>query len=134
MVSMRSALSTLEREPENIVELAALVGESEIIEHQSADAGLMPYNATTGVQYKGNNIMRLLSAECEHGYGDGGWAGYRQWLEAGRVVRKGERGTQCMTVVRVTDDKGHETTKPRGFRVFHFDQTVELDAAEDGAA
>lgn len=89
----------------------------------------MPYNPTTGIEYKGKNIMRLLIAEAENAYGDGGWAGYTQWQRAGRQVRKGEHGTACMTVVRVgADENGRGgKTAPRGFRVFHFDQT---DAVE----
>lgn len=83
-------------------------------------------NETTGAEYRGKNVDRLLMAEAEHGYGDEhGWAGFHQWLGAGRVVRKGEHGTACMTVVTVTDDKG-SARKPRGFRVFHYDQTQEL--------
>lgn len=83
-----------------------------------------PYNATTGEQYKGGNVLRLLTAEAEAGYGPGGWAGYRQWIAAGRQVRKGEHGTACLTVVTVPDKAGKGSKKvPRGFRVFHLDQT-----------
>jgi antirestriction protein ArdC len=85
-------------------------------------------NETTGTAYQGRNVARLLGAEDDRGYDESrGWAGYTQWLKAGRVVRKGEHGVSCMTVVSVTDDKGTHR-KPRGFRVFHYDQTTELTA------
>lgn len=107
----------------------------------------MPYNAVTGAQYQGKNIDRLASAELMHGYGPGGWAGFGQWLKVGRVVRKGEHGTACITVIgrsgtesetarSVTDSRetaGKGKRKGggvRGFRVFHFDQTTELKSAE----
>lgn len=87
-------------------------------------------NAVTGAQYQGKNIDRLLTATVQNGYNpDKGWAGFHQWRTVGRTVRKGEHGTPCMTVVTVGRDKetgAGGTTAPRGFRVFHFDQTDEL--------
>ena len=92
------------------------------------------FNETTRQPYQGKNILRLLTAEAENGYSDSrGWAGYQQWTAAGRVVRKGEHGTPCLTVVTVGADENGKggSRKPRSFRVFHFDQTTEL--AEVGA-
>ena len=90
----------------------------------------IPCNATTGTAYKGGNVLRLLAAADAAGYGPGGWAGYRQWLAAGRQVRKGEHGTSCLTVVTVADGKtGRLKTVPRGFRVFHVDQTETVGPA-----
>lgn len=97
----------------------------------------VPYNAVTGAAYRGKNIDRLLSAEIIGNYGPGGWAGFKQWLTVGRVVRKGEHGTACVTVIgkrEGSDDQPAEDAKGgarrgggvRGFRVFHFDQTTEL--------
>lgn len=99
-----------------------------------SDAGVLDavavgaFNATTGAAYRGGNIMRLAIACAENGYSEGGgWAGFAQWLGAGRVVRKGEHGTACMTVVTVEGKSGNRETRPRGFRVFHRDQTDELE-------
>lgn len=87
-------------------------------------------NETTGQAYNGKNVDRLETAEILAGYDSRrGWAGYRQWLQAGRVVRKGEHGTPCMTVIRTEGTEGKRSrTAPRGFRVFHYDQTTELGA------
>ena len=100
-----------------------------------------PRNATTGAAYKGGNVLRLLVAEAEHDYRapadlPGSWAGYRQWIGAGRQVRKGEHGTACMTVVTVAKKNGPGMTKvPRGFRVFHYAQTEPMtEPATDGPA
>jgi len=53
----------------------------------------MPYNPTTGNEYHGMNAMWLMSRAESRGYGDARWMTYRQALEAGRQVRKGEKGT-----------------------------------------
>jgi antirestriction protein ArdC len=90
-------------------------------------------NEVTGATYQGKNVDRLMMATVGAGYNpDRGWAGFTQWRTVGRTVRKGEHGTPCMTVVTVdkaADGSGGDR-KPRGFRVFHFDQTDELPAAE----
>ena len=89
------------------------------------------FNEVTGEAYHGGNIGRLGEAAISNGYDiDHGWAGFQQWRTVGRTVRRGEHGTPCMTVVTVDRDEDGNggTRKPRGFRVFHFDQTDELPA------
>lgn len=88
-------------------------------------------NEVTGAAYQGKNIDRLMMATVAGGYDpEHGWAGFHQWRTIGRTVRKGEHGTPCMTIVRVGkgEDGSGGTTAPRGFRVFHFDQTDALPA------
>ena len=99
------------------------------------------FNETTGQAYQGKNVMRMLVAEGENGYDERhGWAGFKQWVDAGRVVRKGEHGVACLTVVNAgatTNENGERvggTRKPRGFRVFHYDQTTELEQSEEAAS
>jgi putative DNA primase/helicase len=53
----------------------------------------MPYNPTTRNEYHGMNAVWLMSRAESHGYGDARWMTYRQALEAGGQVRKGEKGT-----------------------------------------
>lgn len=102
---------------------------AEIVEHELADAGPLPYNAVTGVAYRGGNIMRLLTVEVERGYGGGGWAGFGQWASIGRRPLK-NTGVRCITVVTVTGDEGKTRTKPRGFTVHHYDATRPMTDAE----
>lgn len=86
-------------------------------------------NEVTGRPYQGGNVGRLLEATISNGYNpDRGWAGFTQWRTIGRTVRKDEHGTPCRTVVTVDRDaEGNGgTRKPRGFKVFHYDQTAEL--------
>lgn len=58
----------------------------------TASPGL-PRNATTGRRYSGVNILLLWGAVIERGYPSQGWLTFRQALDAGGAVRKGERGT-----------------------------------------
>lgn len=57
-----------------------------------AGAGL-PRNAVTGRSYSGINVLILWGAVIGAGYPSQGWLTFRQALEAGGAVRKGERGT-----------------------------------------
>lgn len=53
----------------------------------------LPHNAVSGRVYSGINILLLWGAAQEHGFAAQGWLTFRQALEAGGSVRKGERGT-----------------------------------------
>ncbi|TGE04608.1 DUF1738 domain-containing protein [Hymenobacter fodinae] len=53
----------------------------------------IPHNATTGNRYNGFNIPILWDAADKLGYQTHNWASYKQWQEAGKQVRRGEKGT-----------------------------------------
>ncbi len=53
----------------------------------------MPYNPTTGNEYRGGNALWLMSQAESRGYDDARWLTYRQAQEQGAQVRKGEKGT-----------------------------------------
>ncbi len=53
----------------------------------------LPRNALTARHYSGVNVLILWSAVIEHGFPSQGWLTFKQTLEAGGAVRKGERGT-----------------------------------------
>ncbi|WP_082639292.1 MULTISPECIES: ArdC family protein [unclassified Sphingopyxis] len=57
-----------------------------------ADAAL-PRNAITGRCYSGINILILWGAVIEHRWPAQGWLTFRQALNAGGSVKRGERGT-----------------------------------------
>ena len=52
----------------------------------------MPYNPTTGAEYRGMNAMWLLAVAQSQGYGDARWMTYRQAKGVDAQVRKGEKG------------------------------------------
>lgn len=58
----------------------------------SSKGGGFPVNAATGHQYQGINILLLWIAAMEHGFSTDRWLTYRQALNAGGHVRKGEQG------------------------------------------
>lgn len=53
----------------------------------------LPHNALTERSYSGINILILWAAVIEHGFSSQSWLTFRQALDAGGSVRKGERGT-----------------------------------------
>lgn len=59
-----------------------------------AKAGLgLPGNAVTGRRYSGINILILWGAVIEKGFSSQRWLTFRQALDLGGAVRKGEHGT-----------------------------------------
>jgi antirestriction protein ArdC len=56
-------------------------------------AAALPHNAYSGRSYSGINILILWGAVIEAGWPSQAWLTFRQALEAGGNVRKGERGT-----------------------------------------
>ena len=53
----------------------------------------MPYNPTTGNEYRGMNAVWLMSRAESQGFGDARWMTFRQAQEQDAHVRKGEKGT-----------------------------------------
>ena len=99
-----------------------------------------PYNAATGRRYSGGNVIALIFAGAQ--YSTQGWLTWNQAIEAGCVVRKGERSTTVFfmskAVKKATQGNGPTVADEdpasyffaRGFRVFNLDQ---LDELEPGA-
>lgn len=64
----------------------------------------LPRNAATRRPYSGINILLLWGAVIERGYPCQGWLTFRQALDAGGAVRKGERGTTIVYADRFTPE------------------------------
>ncbi|MBC2665715.1 DUF1738 domain-containing protein [Novosphingobium flavum] len=77
----------------------------------SAGPGL-PRNALTTRNYSGVNVLILWGAVIEHGWPSQSWLTFRQALEAGGCVRKGEHGVTVVYADRFTP----ETEKERASR------------------
>lgn len=74
-----------------------------------AAAGL-PRNALTARPYSGINVLILWGAVIAHGYPSQAWLTFRQALDAGGCVRRGERGTTVVYADRFTPrDRKQET-------------------------
>lgn len=99
----------------------------------------LPHNATTGVEYRGGNIIACWLAADERGYPTQAWATYKQWQAAGAQVRAGEHGLPLVYWDRVArrapgadDDDSEASTRmvPRVFRVFNAAQVDGYNVAE----
>jgi len=64
----------------------------------------LPRNALTARHYSGVNVLILWGAVIEHGFPSQGWLTFKQALEAGGCVRKGERGTTVVYADRFTPE------------------------------
>lgn len=54
----------------------------------------MPFNPTSGKEYRGGNAVNLMASALEQGFSDPRWLTYRQAAENDWQVNKGEKGTQ----------------------------------------
>ena len=78
---------------EIVAAIEAGAGEWRMPWHHDGTAITRPQNVSSGNRYRGVNVLALWIAAQAHGYADGLWGTYRQWLAIGAQVRKGERGT-----------------------------------------
>ena len=89
-------------------------------------------NALTNQGYSAKNNQLLLEGQLLLGAEDLEVAGFKQWLELGRCVAKGQHGTTVYMVVpkKVTNQNGAEEKKSviKRRTVFFRSQTVELGA------
>jgi antirestriction protein ArdC len=89
-----------------------------------------------GIPYKGINVVMLWSASVLQGYACPLWLTFKQALELGGNVRKGERGELVVYADRITrtetNAKGEETEREipfmKGYTVFNAEQCEGLPA------
>ena len=111
-----------------------------------AKAGLgLPRNAATGRRYSGVNILILWGAVIERGFAGQHWLTFRQALDLGGNVRKGERGTTVCYADRFIPKDEQERAGREGdeaaavpflkrFIVFNVAQCDGLPPLADGAS
>ena len=73
-----------------------------------------------GTPYSGINILMLWSAAQDAGFGAPIWMTFRQALELGAHVRKGEKGSLVVYANSVTRKETDETTGEESDREIHF--------------
>lgn len=79
--------------------IQAGAGEYRMPWHSASDAGgplRAPHNPIGKYRYRGINVLTLWCAQRSQGFLSSQWASYRQWLSAGRQVRRGESGTPTL--------------------------------------
>jgi antirestriction protein ArdC len=100
-------------------------------------AFVMPRNAVSGRKYSGINILILWSVASEKGYADERWMTFKQAVELGGKVRKGEKSATIMFLKPCTktkpNDKGedeeHSFMIAKAYSVFNVEQCEGLGAA-----
>ena len=112
----------------------------------TAQAGLgLPKNANSGRHYSGINILILWGAVIEKGFQGQNWLTFKQSLDLGGCVRKGERGTTVYYADRFIPKGEHERAAKDGdepgavsflkrFTVFNVDQCDGLPESAQAAA
>jgi antirestriction protein ArdC len=86
---------------------------------------MLPYNALTQKPYVGNASLKCIALS---GYTTPQWAGYNQWQELGRVVKKGEKATRVMLPLVCGDSK--TVQKFKTVFIFNIDQTEVMEKGE----
>ena len=89
-----------------------------------------------GIPYNGINVVMLWSAAVTKGYACPLWLTFKQAIELGGHVRKGEAGELVVYADRIrrteTDAKGEETEREipfmKGYTVFNVEQCSDLPA------
>ena len=99
---------------------------------------VLPVNAATGKPYRGVNVVVLWATAQAEGYPSAVWATYRQWVELGAQVRKGERASPVV-FWKISDREEQEdadegTEDGRRSRVFARGYSVFNAAQVDGYA
>ncbi|MGH6834155.1 MAG: ArdC family protein [Methylocella sp.] len=100
----------------------------------------MPKNAATGRRYSGINVLILWGAVVQRGLAGQSWLTFRQALDLGGHVRKGESGTTVVYADRFVPDKEKARAREQGqepltipflkrFTVFNTDQCEGLPEA-----
>ena len=74
----------------------------------------LPRNALTSRPYSGVNVLILWGAVIENGWPSQSWVTFRQALEAGGCVRKGERGQTVVYADRFTPEAEKERASREG--------------------
>ena len=88
----------------------------------------MFYNPVTNNEYSGKNTQILTEARALMGIEDFEVAGFKQWLEVGRCVQKGQRGTRILMACDKKIESSDEKKKVfKGRTVFFKSQTAPID-------
>lgn len=81
-------------------------------------------NYFTGNEYHGGNAQLLDSLQRVEKYDENQWATYKQWLEGGYQVQKGEHGASIQVV---RDDEKTDKKIVRWYKVFNLAQVKEVE-------
>lgn len=94
---------------------------------------IRPRNFITGAWYRGANVLSLWASQEMNGYERSEWGSFRQWLDKGQCVRKGEKGTPIVYWGQHTkpgpEDDDVTYRFARGSYVFNIAQVAPLESS-----
>lgn len=105
--------------------------------HQSWIDGSIPCNRKSKFDYRGINVFVLTSTAMLKGYASKWWCSYKQAMQLGGQVKKGETGTTVifwkLLEKQDKDDSSKKVTIPllRYYKVFNLDQIDNLSESEE---
>lgn len=102
--------------------------------NRHGSASVMPANAVTGRSYSGINVPILWASADSNGYPTHAWMTFKQALDHGAHVRKGERGTHVVftkpIAVKGEDEEIERRSMLREYTVFNVAQVDGYAATE----
>jgi antirestriction protein ArdC len=123
-----------------VATIEAGAGEFKMPWHRSKGSLMRPVNIASGKPYQGINILNLWIAAEARQYSAPVWGTFKQWLDAGHPVRKGEKSVLGVFYkdlqVTETDDASGETSErkigmARAFPLFNCAQVEGFTASDD---
>lgn len=123
-----------------VAAIEAGAGELKMPWHRAKGSLMRPVNIATGNAYQGINILALWVAAESRGYEAPIWGTFKQWLDRGHPVRKGEKSVTGVfykdLLVGHTDDATGETSErkigmARAFPLFNCAQVEGFVAPEE---
>jgi antirestriction protein ArdC len=94
--------------------------------HHDGSAVYRPANVASKKPYRGINTLALWAAAEAKGYPTGVWGTFKQWVERGAQVRKGERASAVVLWKQVekpdAEDGDRKRFFARGYSVFNLAQ------------
>lgn len=93
--------------------------------------GVMPVNAVTGRAYSGINVPILWGEQHGRGYLTARWLTFRQALEKGAAVRKGEKGTHVVFTKRITVGEDNDERQIAMLRTYVVFNAAQVDGLPD---
>lgn len=119
---------------DNIVAaIEAGAGEFRMPWHRAAGSLMRPVNIATGARYQGVNVVTLWIAAESQGYTAPVWGTFKQWLDKGHPVRKGEKAAlgviyKDLPKTEVDEQTGEETSRHIGMaRAFWLFNAAQVD-------
>jgi antirestriction protein ArdC len=86
--------------------------------HRSSSKIMRPINIASKSPYRGVNILSLWASADAKGYGSGLWGTFKQWMQIGAQVKKGEKASYVVFYKQIIAGSDSEDEDETGARMF----------------